>query len=579
MLEELRIQNFAIIDSITLDLAAGFNVITGETGAGKSIIIDAVELLLGGKADPGMVGTAGDKAQLEGVFFLSDVIKIKVLPLLEQLDLLDEDNPDYVTLSREIRANGRSSARLNGVTINTDQLREIGECLIDIHGQSAHLSLLKASTHIELLDHYADLTEVRDAFAKLMLKLTEIRREIKNLQADKEALIKRAERLRFEIEEIEAAALKPDEWESLETERNRLANSEQLAKLAGEAHALLYGDDSDEALPLIDMAQQVAAILDKLARIDKSFAKQHEEAETLSDLATELGLNVVRYVDDIEFDSDSLNDIEERIELIKQLKRRYKVEDIAGILAYAEKAVKDLHDIDNSEERLNQLAKEEDLLLRHMGELASRISKARIKAGLQLSKRVVTELNDLRMQHTRFEVQIQQKESAEGCYVGDKRYAFNANGIDQVEFMMSANPGQPLQALAKVASGGEAARIMLALKRVLSLSDQTPTLIFDEIDQGIGGRIGSVVGEKLWSLSHDHQVLVVTHLPQLASFGDKHYQVKKSQNRASTRIQVISLNGLERVQELADMLGTSGDVGLESARNILKEAESVKQQG
>jgi DNA repair protein RecN (Recombination protein N) len=248
-------------------------------------------------------------------------------------------------------------------------------------------------------------------------------------------------------------------------------------------------------------------------------------------------------------------------------------------LEYDEKARAELDSIENSEERLAELRAEEEKLLRHVGEVAGRISKVRTMIGQKMSERIVRELADLRMERAQFEVSIQQQEDPEGCFVGDKRYAFDAAGIDYVEFMMSANPGEPLRPLVKVASGGETARIMLALKRVLTQADQTPTLIFDEIDQGIGGRVGGVVGEKLWSLAGNHQVMVVTHLAQLAGYGDKHYHVKKLMNNDHTSTQVISLDDeAARVQELADMLGAQGESGKMSAQGILAEAEVYKEE-
>jgi DNA repair protein RecN (Recombination protein N) len=272
-----------------------------------------------------------------------------------------------------------------------------------------------------------------------------------------------------------------------------------------------------------------------------------------------------------------LDELEERIELIKSLKRRYSCNTIAEILAYGERASEELANIDHSEERLEALQKQETGLLRHIGEISKRLSDARLKAGKELGKAVVAELKDLRMERTQFEVLLAQAEHPDGCIVGDKRYKFDAKGIDDVEFMMTANPGEPMRPLAKVASGGEAARIMLALKHVLTAADNTPILIFDEVDQGIGGRIGSVVGEKLWSLSDRHQVLVVTHLPQLASYGDKHFHVRKDmeQAHAATHVKVLE-DTQERITELAEMLGASGETGKQSALGILEEARVRK---
>lgn len=579
MLEELRIKNFAIIEEVTLEFRSGFNVITGETGAGKSILIDAVELLLGSRADNSYVRAGADKAVVEGIFALSPRAQAKIVPILMDENLIQrEDEAQFLTLSREVRQSGRSSARLNGVTCSADVLRQIGEYLVDIHGQSAHLSLFKPAAHIDLLDRYADLLEVRSALAQVVDSLGAIRREIKRLESDKAELERRAERLRYEVEEIDAAELEPDEELSLIAERNRLGNSEKLSELLAESIALLSGDDNDETLSAVDALMQVSNALHKLLAIDPQMEEDYKLAEELSAGAQELSINLSGALDDIDHDPERLDELEERLELIKRLKRRFNVDTIADVLAYAEQARSELDSIEHSEERLEELRAEEDKTLRHIGDLCERIAKVRDVAGRALAKRIVRELQDLRMERTQFKVVMERTEAPDGAYGRDgKRYKFDATGMEHLEFMMSANPGEPLRPLAKVASGGESARIMLALKRVLSQADETPTLIFDEIDQGIGGRIGAVVGEKLWSLTHAHQVFCVTHLPQLASFGDQHFQVRKQVADQRTRTQVSLLESdEERVNELAAMLGAVGESGQQSARDILVEAGQRK---
>ncbi|MEO8609844.1 MAG: DNA repair protein RecN [Chloroflexota bacterium] len=577
MLEELRIQNFAIIDNLVLEFSPGFNVITGETGAGKSIIIDAVDLLLGGKADPSFVRGGAEKALVEGVFTLNGVSASLVRPILQREDMDSEDS--FVTLSREVRSNGRSTGRINGVTANQETLREIGRVLVDVHGQSEHLSLLNPRSHIDLLDRYAELTEMRAALSSLVDRVNGVRHDIKSLMDDEAALQRRAEQLKSEVEDIDSAELMTGEDEDLKAERERMGNSVQLATLTAEAHALLHGDErSQDQLSAIDQLGQVAVLLSKLAAIDPDMKDDSDLAESLSAQVDDLALSLRRYADHIEYEPERLDEVEERVEIINKLKRRYG-QTIELILEHAEKARAELDKLENSEERLVELRVEEDKLLHHVGEVAERVSKDRAMIGKKMGERIVAELADLRMERAQFEVSIQQQEDPEGCYVGDKRYAFDAAGIDYVEFMMSANPGEPLRPLVKVASGGETARIMLALKRVLAQADQTPTLIFDEIDQGIGGRVGNVVGEKLWLLSGNHQVMVVTHLAQLAGYGDKHYHVKKLVNGNRTSTQVIALDDeTARVQELADMLGAEGESGKMSAQGILAEAVIYKEE-
>ena len=576
MLEELRIRNFAIIDNLELGFSPGFNVITGETGAGKSIIIDAVELLLGSKADPGMLRAGAEKAVIEGVFAVDGVACELLLPILERESLIEDGaGADLVTLARELRSSGRSLARVNGITVNQDVLREVGAVLVDIHGQSEHLSLLDSRNHLDLLDRFADLLEVRSALQSLVSRLHGVRQQIRALLEDEAALQRRAELLRREVEEIDAAALRPGEDDELRAERKRLANSEQLATLTNEAVNLLNGDDSSDQTA-VDMLMRVAVIMGKLAAIDPEMNDLAEMADGISAQAQELAMELAGYGDEVEYDPQRLNDIEERLELINMLRRRFGVT-IELVLEHADKAREELNNIEHSEERLQELREKETLMLRQIGELGASISKVRHNIGQQLARQVVSELKDLRMERTQFEVSLVSTDDPEGCFVGDKRMAFDGTGIDQVEFMMSANPGEPLRPLAKVASGGEAARIMLALKRVLTRADHTPTLIFDEVDQGIGGRVGGVVGEKLWELSNGHQVLVVTHLPQLAGYADRHYHVRKSVEGERTATRVIELTEeAQRIAELSDMLGATGEGSRQSAHEILDEARVRK---
>lgn len=577
MLEELRLQNFAVIDRLELRFGAGFNVISGETGAGKSILIDAIELLLGGRADPDYIRADSDRSLIEGVIRLDGRAQARVLPLLEHEELVDAAEPTYITLTRELRRRGRSTARINGSAVRSDLLAELGRELFDIHGQSEHLSLLRPRNHIDLLDRYAELLDARAGLANMVAQLTAAQVELRALQDDREALRRRADLLRHEVEEINAAELDPTEESALLVERNRLANSEQLATLAAEASQLLNGDERAAAAGSVDSLMALAGVLAKLTAIDPSLAAEYEVAEGLAQAAQELALTLARYADSAEHDPARLDELEERLELIRTLKRRFRVAGIKEILAHAARAAAELDSLEHSDERQAALMAQVEGLLRQIGDISARLSSARAAAGKQLSAEVVRELAELRMERALFEVRLAQAEHPAGCLVGDRRYKFDAKGMDDIEFMLSANPGEPLRPLAKVASGGEAARIMLALKRVLTAADQTPILIFDEVDQGIGGRLGAVVGEKLWSLSGGHQVLCVTHLPQLASYADDHFCAEKGLlgAHAAARLRVLE-DDAERVAELAAMLGADGAAGRQSAREMLAAARARK---
>jgi len=573
MLQELRIKDFAIIDELTLTLDPGFLVITGETGAGKSIIVDAVNLLLGERSDATLVRGGADRAMIEGIFGIPPALQADVQALLEA-EGLDGELPDEVILSREVRSSGRSLARINGTTCNLAVYREIGGMLVDIHGQGEHLSLLRPAQHIYLLDRYAGLEDARAGFKEVVRALDQVRAEIKSLLTDEAALARRVDMLQYQVQEIDSAALRPDEEAELQQERNRLVNAEKIAELATEAQYALLGDMGETSG--VDLLAQAAIDLSRLAKLDPTIAEYAELAESLSAQADELARTVRQYREDIEYDPHRLDQIEERVEIITRLKRKYGGS-IEAALAHADKARAELESITHSEERLAELRAQEDRLLHQIGTLAAQLSAKRRAAAQKLTEAIVRELDELKMQGARFEVQIAWQDDPEGCFVEDRRLAFGPNGIDQVEFYMAANVGEPLRPIAKVASGGETSRIMLALKSVLTHADQVPTLIFDEIDQGIGGRIGAVVGQKLWRLSDRHQVLVVTHLAQLAGFGDAHYRVSKHVQNKRTVTQVQRLDDQGRVDELAEMLGAETDSARQSAYDILMLARRLKE--
>ncbi|MBN1966202.1 MAG: DNA repair protein RecN, partial [Anaerolineae bacterium] len=458
MLEELRIQNFAIIDDLVLRFGPDFNVITGETGAGKSIIIDAMNILLGSRADAAFVRAGEERAIVEGTFSVPPPVQADLLPLLAENDLPDDD-PASLTLTREVRANGRSMARVNGVSVRLDVLSAVGGLLVDIHGQSEHLSLLKPRQHIYLLDRYAGLEEPREALAGLFGRLRGIRTEIAELLRDEAELARRADMLAFQIEEIEAVNPAPEEEADLREERNRLVNSEKLAALSDDAYALLLAGTEDGPAAT-DLLQQAATVLGRLAAIDTTLAEQSEWADGLAAQAQELGDLIRHYHEGVEFSPRRIDEIEERVEAFNRLKRKYGGT-IQAALDYAARARAELDAIEHSEERLLTLRQQENDLLHSIGELAAKLSEGRSKAAAKLSRAIERELGDLRMDGGRFEVNITHEDDPAGAFVGGRRLKFDATGVDQVEFLMTANPGEPLRPLSKVASGGETSRIML----------------------------------------------------------------------------------------------------------------------
>jgi DNA repair protein RecN (Recombination protein N) len=568
MLTDLRIRDFAIIDDLGLEFGPGFIAFTGETGAGKSIIIDAVELLLGGRAESGMVRTGASAALIEGVFRLDDAVADEVRAILEREGLLDD--PSFLTLGREVRSEGRNVCRVNGRSVSLALLRELGDLLVDVHGQSEHLSLLRVREHLNLLDRHARNETLREEYAEVYRKLMAVRAELESLRLSEAEAARRADMLAFQINEIEAARLKPGEEATLLEDRTRLANAEQLARLAEQGLAAL--DEAAEQRPTaIDLLGEAAETLAALARVDSGLAGLQAEAQALEEQAAEISRRLRVYREAIEFNPRRLDEVEERLTLLRNLQRKYG-ESIGAVLAHGEKARLELDAITHADERLQELGRQEMELLAALGEIGARLNEARRKAGERLARGIEAELDDLRMVGAKFGVDLRWEESPQGAIVGDKRLAFGPLGLDHVEFLVAPNPGEGLKPLARTASGGETSRLMLGLKGVLAKADRTPTLIFDEIDQGIGGRVGGVVGAKLRGLASAHQVLCVTHLPQLAAYAGQHYRVEKvtSRNRTMTRVRAVT--GEERVAELASMLGGDTESNRRSAAELVEAA-------
>jgi DNA repair protein RecN (Recombination protein N) len=576
LLTELTIDDFAIIEHLELRFSPGFNVLTGETGAGKSIIVDAVGLLLGGRADATVIRSNAEEARVEGVFHLSPQVQAVIGSLLEA-EGLEGDSPDMLILGREIRHEGRSICRVNGRAVTLAILEEISRPLVDIHGQSEHLSLLRGREQLNFLDRYGDLWPWRERVAAGVRELRQVRKELAALLQDERELARRIDRFEYQIEEITAARLRPGEEEELNAERIRLSNAEHLMALANEAYQALY-EGTEERLPVADLMGQVTRFLADLERIDHSLAEQKSMAEAIADQVADLARSLCDYRDSVEYDPERLTWVEERLGLIYNLKRKYG-DSIEEILAFAEAARRELDAISHSEERIVELRAEEERLLHSVGASAAELSAARQQTGERLAETVEKELADLGMEKTRFAVRLAQSQAEDGVYVGGERLACDERGADRAEFLIAPNVGEELKPLSKVASGGETSRLMLALKTVLSSADATPTLIFDEIDQGIGGRMGGVVGRKLWHLTLAHQVLCVTHLPQIAGYGDAHYKVEKEEKDGRTIAGVQLLDGARQPEELAQMLGRPSTGTRRSAREILDEAARYKEQG
>ena len=601
MLAELHIRNFAIIDELHLHFGSGLNVVTGETGAGKSIIIDAVSLLLGGKAGAEMVRAGAERAEIEGHFTWPPAAPAgngagDSLAALLAAEGLEGDG-DTLILSREVRREGRTVARVNGRAVALSLLADIGQRLVDIHNQGEHLSLLRVREHVELLDRYAGLGKERAQMAEEVRSLRQIRHDLTALRQDERERARRIDLLTYQVQEITAARLSPEEEADLLAERTRLANAEQLTSLTGETLQALEDETGEQPGALDRLGEAVHALM-RLVRVDTSRQNALQTAEALADSLSDLVRDLRHYLETVEYNPQRLQEVEERLTLIHNLKRKYG-DSIEEIIAYGDQAAHELESITHAGERIAELENEETARLHTIGKLGTELSAARRKAGESLARGVESELADLRMAKARFGVDITWQDDLLGAPVnaptettGDgqaaqtRRVAFDATGLDRVEFLVSANPGEPLRPLVKVASGGETSRLMLALKAVLSAADATPTLIFDEIDVGIGGRVGLVVGRKLWGLTQKataaglgHQVLCVTHLPQLAAYADTHLKVEKHVVGERTTTAVTVLSDTERLLELAAMLGAETETGRRSVAEMVEGVRREKGQG
>ncbi len=618
MLLELTIKDFAIIDHLQLHLNPNFNVFTGETGAGKSIIIDAVNALLGAKIGAEFVRAGCQQALVEGIFSLDPQInpgdtfplldsssadeeptlfnqgpqssdeddgtnnenvssanaQLALRSILQEYDIYPEDG--QLILARDIRTTGRTVARINGRTVQLSVLQQIASWLVDIHGQSENMSLLRTEQHINLLDRYAETLSLRERVNEKVAEWRQANRTLQSLQQNIREQERRAEFLRFEIEEIEKAELRPGETEELEEERKVLGNAERLRELCAFIHGSIEGSDvgGDGFTPALDQLRQAQRSLSELVRLDKSMEEYEDSLSEAIYQLEDVASSVSSYESNIEDDPRRLADIEDRLNQINKLKRKYGAT-IEEILARVTEDQAELETIVNRDETIAKLQQQDGQYRKEIGALAQQLSTRRSEAAQLLAASMEAQLNDLNMRRARFQVEILQVPDEHGVPVHfpgqeEQLYYCDTTGIDHIQFLIAPNPGEPFKPLTKIASGGETSRLMLALKTILADADATPTLIFDEIDAGISGNSGQVVGEKLWQLTQSHQVICVTHLPQIAAFADTHYNVNKQIFDDRTITIVNELPPEQRTREIAHIVsGSVTEIARKSAEEML----------
>ncbi|MBN2239641.1 MAG: DNA repair protein RecN [Dehalococcoidales bacterium] len=578
MLLELSVKNFGIIEKITWKPVSGLNVITGETGAGKSLVVDAMEALLSGQANDEDIRTDTTEAEVEGIFSLPENNSTKNLQALLTEKEIETDD-DSLIFSCVFRRQSRTTPRINRQAVSRALLREIGSFLVDIHGQSGHLSLLDKDQHMDFLDGFGHTRALRQDFSEKVAALTAAEKELQSLIRNERDLSRQIDLLNFQINEISRAELVEGEDEELETELTILSSAEKLKATAYEIYSLLSSDDNPvSSTSATDRLSDALPLLGRMLETDPSLKDRYSRLESVGYELAEIADEIKDYGERLDYNPERMDEVQGRLELIRTLKRKYG-NSITEILEYLVNAEQELEGLTFSGERKEYLEGEIGALRHEMGAMAFRLSKERIKAAEKLEKAVRLELDDLEMTGVVFKVALASETSDNGIPFPDgslRRY--NSTGADDIEFMASTNPGESLKPLAKIASTGEISRFMLALKCALAESDTIPVLVFDEIDIGVGGRSGEIIGRKLWNLSRTHQVTCVTHLPQIAAFADAHFSVTKAAEADRTVSNIRSLDSGERLNEIAVML--SGPhitrASLNSAREIIQQAEKWK---
>jgi len=577
MLTELYIENFALIDKLTVAFSPGLNILTGETGAGKSIVIDAINVLLGERAGTDLVRTGTPRAVLQAVFDLRDAAHL--LPALAELGVEPEDG--LIILSREMAREGRNLARLNGRTCPVSVIRQVGDLLVDLHGQHEHQSLLREEHHLAFLDALGDAAfhELRGEVAALARRRSALLRELEALQTDERERLRQLDLLTFQVQEIDRAALIPGEEDELAAERLRLANAEKLHAAATAAYTLLY-EGGEDGRSVLDALGDAELQLSGLTRFDEALEPLARALESATVLISDACRELADYRDRTLFDPERLEEVEERLAQLNTLKRKYG-ESIPAILEYAEAQRTELHRLAHSEERKDELAAEIALADKRLADRAALLSGLRAAMADRLAAEVQGELAQLGMPKAIFTIHLARLPQEDGLPVAGERVAVTSQGIDVVAFHISANPGEPPKPLAKIASGGELSRIMLALKAVSARGAGVPALIFDEIDTGIGGRTAEVVGEKLAQVSARAQVIAVTHLAQLAFYADAHFLLEKAVEGERTFSRMRALDGDERVEELARLQAGNrvSDAVRAHIRAVLGEIQAQKAAG
>ncbi len=569
MLANLRVRNYALLDEVDIEFTPGLNVLTGETGSGKSILIGALSLILGGRAASESIRGGARSAVVEGLF--EGERDAQLLAMLTEIGVDPQEST--LIIRREVGREGRNRCTINGSLVTVSVLRKLGVLLVDLHGQHDHQTLLNPRTHRGFLDGYEDIRKPKQRVAEAYGRFAECSEALRRLEDELAATREREELYRFQLDELDQADLSPGEDEELERERSVLEHAEQLIRVAAEASEVL----SEGEGALVDGVVRVIRSLEEAERIDPTIGEALEGIRSARYHLDDCADFLRRYRDRVEYDPVRLEEVLDRLDLLGRLKRKYGAT-IEEVLAHRGRIAGELEGMDTADERRVRLREEVEAARGELAERAKALSERRKQVARKLEGRVVEELAELGMEKTGFRVGIEWREAEDGpLRIDGRSYSVDAHGMDRIEFLISPNAGEDLKPLASIASGGEISRIMLALKVILAESDRMPTLVFDELDIGIGGRIAESVGHRLKLLSRDHQVLCITHLHQVACWGRTHFTVHKQSARGRSVTMVDHLDEDGRIQEIARMLaGEKVDaMALSHAREMLRRTAAV----
>ncbi|MHB8276789.1 MAG: DNA repair protein RecN [Candidatus Humimicrobiaceae bacterium] len=576
MLKELQVKNFAIIDDAKIKFSSGLNILTGETGAGKTLIIEAMNLLIGERAGSSLIRENEESLLVQGFFDFSGNTQVQDF-LLKEGFIESGDNTDDIAISRELNRNGRNRAFINGIFTQANNLKALGKFFIDIHGQHDHQYLLEQKTHLNIIDRLGKLKllELKNEYNIELENYLEEKKQIDELKQLQLRKIERLEDLKFHLKEIEELSLKENEDEALENEKNILKNSEKIFQYSNECLKLLNGDEN-QGLSLIDASVLLLKNLNELLIIDKNLSKFIEELSGFSTSLDELNRYLNSYIIDFEFSPRKLESIQERIFTINEIKKKYNMQ-ITDLLDYANKLKEEIisfEEIDGTIDlKLKNFENSRNIVL----DKAIKLSEYRKEIIKNFEAQIKKELLDLSFKSVKFEVEARYI-NGDDALINGTSIRFTKNGIDDLEFLISLNIGESLKSLNKVASGGEISRIMLALKSIISKVDNINTMVFDEIDTGIGGETAAIVGEKLFKISENKQVICITHLPQIACFADRHLFINKYIEKNKTKINISILSEQEKIQEISRMLSgrKESDISLMHAEELINQSINLK---